>query len=199
MTFKPWLLALALASSAALAQAPAPAPAAKPAPSSPAKKALVDKVLKIQQAGVENLARQLAEQPALALLQQAGLALQQRVPAERRQEVARNMQDDARRYAEDASGIVRAAAAKLAPSTIGPLLEERFTEDELKQLIGILESPVNRKYQQMGAEMQKALGEKVVAETRSQIDPKVKALEQQLMKRLEAGGAAVAPAAGASK
>jgi hypothetical protein len=195
MRFSPWLLALALASSAAMAQAPA----AKPAPSSPAKKALVDKVLKIQQAGIENLARQLAEQPALAMLQQAGLAIQQRVPAERRQEVARGMQEDAKRYADDASGIVRAAAAKLAPTTIGPLLEERFTEDELKQLVGILESPVNRKYQQLGAEMQKALGEKVVAETRPLIDPKVKALEQQLMKRLEAGMAASAPAAGASK
>jgi hypothetical protein len=191
-----WLLALALASSAALAQAPAPAAKPAPAPSSPAKKALVARILQIQQPGIENLARQLAEQPALQMLQQAGVALQQRVPADKRQEVAQGMQADARKYSEEATPLVRERAIKLLPSTIGPLLEERFTEDELKQLATFLESPVNKKYQQLGPDMLKAIGEKVVTETKPQIEPKVKALEQQLMKRLEAGiaaGAASAP------
>jgi hypothetical protein len=183
---------------AAAAQGPAPArPAASapaPLPSSPAKKALVAKILQLQQPGIEGLARQFAEQPAMQMLQQVGPALQQRVSADRREAVAKEIQADARKYAEEATPIVRERAIKLAPSTIGVLLEERFTEDELKQIIVLLESPLNRKYQAMGPEMQRALGEKLVAETRSTIEPKVKALEQQVVRRLQPPPAAASGA-----
>lgn len=181
-------LALALPLGA-LAQS-ASTPPAKPATaSSPAKKALVAKVLQLQQPGIEAMAKQLAEQPALQMMQQVGAALQ-RVPAERREAVAKEIQADARKYAEEATPIVRERAVKLAPATIGALLEERFTEDELKQVVALLESPINRKFQAMGPEMQRALGEKLVGETRASIEPKVKALEQSIVKRLEPAGAA---------
>lgn len=181
-------LALALPLGA-LAQS-ASTPPAKPATaSSPAKKALVAKVLQLQQPGIEAMAKQLAEQPALQMMQQVGAALQ-RVPAERREAVAKEIQADARKYAEEATPIVRERAVKLAPATIGALLEERFTEDELKQVVALLESPINRKLQAMGPEMQRALGEKLVGETRASIEPKVKALEQSIVKRLEPAGAA---------
>lgn len=195
MTLKPWLAALALATTAAFAQAPS-APAASAAAASPAKKALVAKVLQLQQPGIENMARLMAEQPALALLQQAAIAVQQRVPADKRQALMQGLQADARKYADETAPMLRERALKLAPTTIGPLLEERFTEEELKQLVAILESPVNRKYQQMNMDMQKVLGEKLVNETKPTVDPKVKALQQQMLGRLQAAagaGAASAP------
>lgn len=175
----------------ALAQTAATPPAKPATTSSPAKKALVAKVLQLQQPGIEAMAKQLAEQPALQMMQQVGPALQ-RVPAERREAVAKEIQADARKYAEEATPIVRERALKLAPTTIGALLEERFTEDELKQVVALLESPINRKFQAMGPEMQRALGEKLVGETRGSIEPKVKALEQSIVKRLEPAGAASA-------
>jgi hypothetical protein len=73
---------------------------------------------------------------------------------------------------------VRERANKLAPSTIGPLLEERFTEDELKQIIAMLESPVNRKFQSAGRRDAACPGEKLVAECKPLIEPKLRALEQ---------------------
>lgn len=184
-------MALPLAAQAQTASTPAPA---KPAvASSPAKKALVAKVLQLQQPGIEALARQFTEQPAMQMLQQVGPALQ-RVPPERREAVAKDIQADARKYAEEATPLVRDRALKLAPGTIGVLLEERFTEDELKQIVALLESPVNKKFLAMGAEMQRSLGEKLVAETRATVEPRVKALEQSIVKRLEpaAGGASAA-------
>ena len=75
-------------------------------------------------------------------------------------------------------------SVKLAPSTIGALLEEKLTEDELKQVVSIMESPVYAKYQRMGDDMQKALVEKVLADTRGTIEPKIRALEQTVAKRL---------------
>lgn len=179
-------LVLAALSAGALAQS-------TPAAATPAKKALVAKVLQLQQPGIEGIARQLAEQPALQMLQQAGIALQ-RLPADKRDAVAKELQADARKYAEETTPIVRERALKLAPQTIGVVLEDKLSEDELKQIVAMLESPVNRKYTALLGDMQRALGEKLVAETRAAVDPKVRALEQSMTRRL----AAAAPAAAAS-
>src|SRR3954453_231713 len=133
---KSLLDAFALAALATQAQAQAPAASAAaaeapaPAPGSPAKKALVAKVLALQQPGIEAMARQMTEQPVVPMLQQAGAVIQQRVPPERRDAVAKDIQADARKYVDETTPLVRAAAVKLAPTTIGVLLEERFTEDE---------------------------------------------------------------------
>jgi hypothetical protein len=159
------------------------------------KKELVQKVLQLQQPSIEAAARQLAELPAAQMMQRAGMLIQARVPADKREALAKDIQADARRYAEEAVPVVRERAVKLAPTTIGPVLEERFSEDELKQLIGILESPVSRKFQQLGNEMQRALGEKLIAETRPTLEPKLKALDQSITKRITA---VASPAAGSA-
>jgi uncharacterized protein len=152
-------------------------------PSSPAKKELVTKVLDLQRPGIEAMGRSLAEQPAMQMMQQAGAALQ-RVPADKREVVAREIEADVRKYVEEAGPIVRDRAVKLAPSTIGQVLEDNFTEDELKQVLALLESPVNRKFQSLAPAMQKAITEKLVAETRASVEPKMRALEQTVARRL---------------
>jgi len=174
-----------VAALAAAVSAPAWAQAAA-APASPAKKELVARVLKLQQPAIENMARQLAEQPAVQMLQQASLALQQRVPPERREALAKDVQADARKYVDEATPIVRERALSLAPTTIGPLLEQRFSEDELKQIIAMLESPVNAKYQAMAGEIQRALGEKLVAETKGSVEPKVQQMRESISGRINA-------------
>ncbi len=174
--FKPLMLAAAVAVSFAAAGGAL-------AQSSAAKKELVARVLQLQQPGIEAMARQLAEQPARQLLQGAGQGLQ-RLPAERREAVARDIEADVRKYIEEATPIVRDRALALAPSTIGPLLEERFTEDELKQVVAMLESPVNRKFQSMGADMQKAIAEKLIADTRGDVEAKVRVLDLTVARRL---------------
>jgi hypothetical protein len=164
------------------------------AESSAAKKELVARVLKLQQPAIEQAAQTLAERPAAQMMQQASQVMQSKVAADKRDAVAKEIDSDLKKYLDEAVPLVRERAVKIAPSTIGALLEEKFSEDELKQLIGIIESPVNRKFMQMGGEMQKALLDKLIAETESTIAPKVKALEQAVGKRLGLP-AAPAPAA----
>lgn len=166
-----------------------------PPASSAAKKELAARIVKLQQPGIDNLAKQLVEQPAMQMLQQAGIAIQQRVAADRRQAVAADIQADARKYAEEMGPIARDKATKLAPGILQPILEEKFTEDELKQLIAIIESPVNRKYQALGPEMQRALGQKLVEDMKPAIEPKLRALNQSIGARLQpaAGAGASAP------
>ena len=154
------------------------------APVSATKKALVQRVLKLQQPGIEALARQLDEQPAAAMVQQVQPALA-RVPADKREAVARDIQADIRKYADEATPLVRDRALALAPTTIGTLLEQKLSEDELKQVATMLESPAVRKFQGLLGDMQRSLAEKVVADARPAIDPKLRALEQSVKARLE--------------
>jgi len=161
----------------------------------PAKQALVQKALQLQQPGIENIGNALANQTAQQVMQVAGQALN-RLPAESRQALGAELQADVRKFHDEIAPLLRASAVKLSPSTIGAALEEKLSEDELKVLIAWLESPVNRKYALIAGEAQQALGQKLVTETRTQIEPKLKLLEQAMGARLNtagAGGAAPAP------
>ncbi len=171
------------------------------AQSTPAKKELAARIVKLQMPGIEGLARSLAEQPAVALLERAGQILPARVPPDRQEAVGKEIQADVKRFVDEAVPIVRDRAVKLAPTTIGAVLEEKFTEDELRQVVSIMENPAWIKFQQIGPDMQKPLMEKLIADSRPQIEPKIKALEQSIARRLgiqETTGGAATPAPGSA-
>lgn len=196
------LILTALLTSAALVHAQTTATPASPA--SPAKKELVQKLMLLQQPGIEKLASSLVEQPAMQLLQAAGRALQQQVPPEKREAMGKSIEADVRKFVDDSVPIVRDKAVKLAPSTIGAMMEEKFTEDELKQLIAWLESPVNKKYSQLGPEIQNSFTQKLVAEARPIVDPRLQALEAKVRTTLgvpppASAGSAPAKAAAPAK
>ncbi len=153
--------------------------------SSPSKKDLITQILKLQQPVVEGLAQALAEQPAAQLIQQARLALQTGVAAERRLEVGRGLQADVKKYLDEAVPPLKEQAIQLAPATVGLFLEEKFTEDELKELIAILESPINRRLQELSAQMQRVLSDTLMAQTHTDLEAKVRVLQQNMLKRLE--------------
>jgi len=169
------------------------------AESTASKKELVTKILQLQQAGIEQAGQALAEQPAARMMPQVSAALQAQVAADKRDAVAKDIQADVKKYVDETVPFVREKAVKVAPSTIGVMLDEKFTEDELKQLVAIIESPVNRKFLQMSGDMQKALVEKLVTETRSVVEPKVVLLEKSISKRLGLPAPAATPQSGSDK
>jgi uncharacterized protein len=179
------IVALAALPTAALAQGAAPAAG---------KKELVAKLLALQQPGIEQLAVQLAEQPARQAMQQAG-AIVQRLPQDKREAVARDVDADLKKYVDEAVPLVRARATELAPLTVGALLEERFTEDELRQIVATLENPAWRKFQGAAGDMNRALIERLVTDVKGTVDPKVQAMQQAISARLQAAAPAPAPAA----
>ena len=195
--FKKSILIIALALSGATAVH---------AQSTPAKKELAGRILKLQQPSIEAMARALVEQPALELLNNAAGALPNRVAKDKQEAVAKEIQGDVEKYLAETVPLVQARAVKLGPTSIGTLLEEKLTEDELKQVVAILESPAFAKFQRLGDDMQKVLVDKVVADTRPTVEPKVRSLEQTVAKRLgvtsapsAAGAAPRAPARPASR
>ena len=165
------------------------------AQSNSGKKELVARILKVQQPGMEGLARNLVEQPAMEMLDRAGAALPQRVPPEKRDAVGREIQNDVKKFVEDTVPVVRDRVVKLAPSTVGAMMEEKFTEPELKEIATMMESPAFAKFQAMGGDLQRSLVEKLIVETKPQVEPRLRTLEETIAKRL--GLTAEAPKAAA--
>jgi hypothetical protein len=148
------------------------------------KKELVNRILLLQQPGVEAMARSIAEQPLMPLLQAARQSVAA-MPAEKREGVAKAVDAELKKYADDAVPLLRDRAIKLSPSVLGAQLETNFNEEELKQLINWLESPVIKRFNQLAPTMQRALAEKLVGETRSVMEPKLRAVETNVARLAE--------------
>ena len=157
-----------------------PLPALAQTAATPAKKELVQRLLVLQQPGIESVARNIVERPAGQLMQAAGQALQTQVAPDKREAAGRSIEADVKKFVEEAVPVLRERAVKLAPTVIGPVLEEKFSEDELKQLIAWLDSPVNKKYQQVAPELQNTFSQKLIVEAGPLLDAKLQALQERV-------------------
>lgn len=178
---------LALAAALALAVSVSPTQAQS-------KKELVNRILTLQQPSVEALGRTLAERPALELAAEARQLIG-KVPEDKREAVVKAIDADLKKYADEAVPLVRDKAIALSPAVLGAELETNFNEAELKQLINWFESPVIKRYNQLVPGVQQALTERLVNETRVQIEPKVRTLQAAMAKHLGLPPPGAAPAA----
>jgi len=158
------------------------------------KAALVKQFIDLQRPGIESLARGLVEQSSAPLAQAGSQYLQAQVPADKREAAAKAADAELKRYFDEVYPTVRDRAMQLAPGALAPLLETSFTEDELRQLLAWISSPLAKKYQELNPKMQEALTEKVVLDTRAAVEPKLRALDASVAKALGAP-ASPAPAA----
>jgi hypothetical protein len=172
--------ATALATATASAQVATGAASAPAAPSSPAKKALVQRILALQQSEVETFARGVVERPAAQMMRDAGFAIQQQVPPDKREATGRAIEAEVKKYVDESYPLVRERALKIAPSTIGAVLEARMSEDELRTLLAWLDSPTNKKYQQVALDVRNAFAQKLLADMPALLDPKLQALDGRI-------------------
>ncbi|MEK8085657.1 hypothetical protein WNB94_04520 [Aquabacterium sp. A3] len=149
------------------------------------KKADVQKILTLQQPALEDMARSVAERPALQMAASVRQIMAQAVPDDKREATAKQIDAEIKKYLDAAVPAVRASATKLSQSTLAPLLEEKFTEDELKDLVAMLDSPVLKKYQGLLPEMSNTMLEKVVADARPQVQPKLQTAETNIRNILD--------------
>jgi hypothetical protein len=165
-------LALALATGAALADP------------SPAKKALIDRIVALQQQGMaESLAANIVQGP-ISQVTQAGRSALQQLPADKREATAKAMDVELKKFIEENVPYLKDKISKALPTTSSALLDERFNEDELKQILAWAESPVSQKFGMMTVELQKAVAQKVMAEAGPTLDGRFKTLNANLAKQL---------------
>lgn len=151
---------------------------------SQSKKELVAKIVELQKAEIQAVAGNLANQMIAPLVQDVQILIRQQPAGDKRDALARDIQADIQKFGEEAVPILRDRALKLAPTALGGPLEEKFSEDELKQLIATLESPVYGRWRQMSGELGQTLAQKVVTDARPALEPKVRALQQTVGKKL---------------
>ncbi len=180
--------ALSLSAMGVHAQAQ-PQPPAGEAKASEAKARLIERLLTVWHP--EDVAIVMVQRPAADALQQARIALQGRVTPEKRDATIKDMATDVQKYIDEATPVVRDSAKRSLATSVVPMLQQNFSEEELKQLIVLMESPVKKKFESLLPQMERALGEKVAKESRAVIDPKLQALTQAVGLKLR--GATVAP------
>jgi len=171
---------------------------AQKADSPQSKKDVIAKILKIQQPAIEALTMGVLSRPVNELAAKAAPALRN-VPEAKREATAKQIDADLRKFLEDNAKPLVDKGVKLAPSTMGVALDEKFTEDELKQLLAWLQSPVSKKFAESSQELQSLYTKKLIDDNGKQLDEKFTALQQNIAKQLglEAGpppsGASSAP------
>lgn len=175
------LPALALCAAAAAASAQATA-------TSDDKQKLVQRVLALWH--IENEAIAMVQRLAVDAVQQSRIALQGRVSAAKQEAALKDIAVDVQKYIDEATPIVRDNALRLKAPTLAPLLAQNFSEDELRQLIALLESPVKKKFETLVPQLETAFGEKVAAESRAGVDPKLQEMTKNIGLKLRAASMA---------
>ncbi|WP_371763690.1 DUF2059 domain-containing protein [Massilia sp.] len=150
----------------------------------PAKQALVQRVL--DKMGLESVGLQMLQAPVADMLRQSRVVVQSRVPADRQDATMKDITAEATQFVEQESPGLRTSTRAIVQSSVAPLLAQKFSEEELKQLAGILESPVLAKFESVVPEMKKAVGDNVAKANAAQIQPKMTALQNRVGLKLRA-------------
>lgn len=156
--------------------------AAENAPPAPDKQALVQRVL--AKMPMENVGLGMLQAPVAESLRQARALLQGRVTPDKQDAAMKDISAEATKFLEAEAPVVRASTKAVVASAIAPLLAQRFSEDELKQLVALLESPVKAKFEALVPEIQQTLGEGVAKANQAEVNPKLADLQQRIGMRL---------------
>ncbi|SEL42455.1 hypothetical protein SAMN05216359_1097 [Roseateles sp. YR242] len=156
---------------------------AQKADTSPAKRELINKVLKLQQPAIEQLTVGVLSRPVNDLAQKLMPAIR-RLPEDKRESTAKSIDASLRKFMEDNSPALIEKGKQIQASTIGTTLDERFTEEELKQLVAWLESPVSKKFAEAAPELQAAYTKKLIDDNGKVLDDKFNALQANIAKQL---------------
>ena len=147
-----------------------------------------------QDQALGNLARGVVELPARQLLAAVEPVVRSRVAADKRDATARQLQDAARKYVDDTLPAVRKHAQELGQTQLQAAIEEKYSEDELRQIVAFFESAAFRKLQQTQPQLDQALQAKLLADMQPVIEGKARGLHGEMKTILAAAAPASAPA-----
>jgi uncharacterized protein len=157
-----------------------------------AKRALSVRVIAAQEGPELN---RLYEQLAASATQQVVANWNPRLdamPEDKRQAAANALDAELKKFNDDALKLVSAQSPKARESALIPAYIERFSEDELKQLVALMEAPVFKKYQTIAPELGSVFVKAIVDGTRGAVEARSKVFDTAAAKIV---GTTSAPAA----
>ncbi len=156
------------------------------------------KVVTLQQGPeLERLVGQLADGATQEVLQNWGPRLQSDVPKAKLQQATDDLNTELKKYYSDVSNAINSKVAKVSADALIPAYMERFTLDELKQLVAFFESPAIRKYQGSAPELGNLFVKQLIEATRADVTARVRQFDDAATKIVGAAPAPKAPTAAA--
>jgi hypothetical protein len=150
----------------------------------PEKQALVNRVL--AKMALDSVGAQMLQAPVAEMLRQSRVVVTSRVPAEKQDAVMKDLTMEATRFIEQETPPLRASTQAVVQSSVAPLLAQKFSVEELKQLADVLEAPVLAKFETLVPEMKRVVGDNVAKANAAQIQPKMTELQNRVGLRLRA-------------
>jgi hypothetical protein len=150
----------------------------------PEKQALVNRVL--AKMALDTVGLQMLQAPVAEMLRQSRVVVTSRVPAEKQEAAMKDITAEASKFLEQEAPPLRASTQAVVKSSVAPLLAQKFSTEELKQLADVLESPVLAKFETLVPEMKKTVGDNVAKANAAQIQPKMTELQNSVGLRLRA-------------
>jgi hypothetical protein len=93
---------------------------------------------------------------------------------------------EAGKFMEEEMPLLRASTQAIVRSDVAPMLAQKFSTEELKQLAALMDSPVLAKFETLVPEMRKTVGENLAKANQAQIKPKMAELQNRVGMRLRA-------------
>lgn len=150
----------------------------------PEKQALVQHV--VDKLALESVGLQMLQAPVADMLQQSRVLIQTRVPADKQEAAMKDVTAEAGKFMEEEMPLLRASTQAIVRSDVAPMLAQKFSTDELKQLAALMDSPVLAKFETLVPEMRRTVGENLAKANQAQIKPKMTELQNRVGLRLRA-------------
>jgi uncharacterized protein len=152
------------------------------------------KVVALQQGPeLDRLVQQLSGGATQELIASWGPKLEASVPKAKQQKASEDLNVELKKYSEDANKLIGKQVSKVSADTLVPAYVEKFSLDELKQLVAFFESPAIKKYQSTAPELGNIFVQKLIEASRSDVMARAKQFDDAAVKIVGSSPAPAAP------
>lgn len=145
---------------------------------------------------LERLVGQLADSATQDILQNWGPRLQSDVPPAKIEQAKEGLNTELKKYFDDVSRTINGKVGKVSNTALIPAYMDRFSLDELKQLVAFFESPAVKKYQLAAPELGNLFVKQLIEETRVDVTARTRQFDDAATKIIGTAPAPRTPAAG---
>ena len=145
---------------------------------------------------LERLVGQLADSATQDILQNWGPRLQSDVPPARIEQAKEGLNAELKKYFDDVSYTITNKVGKASNTALIPAYMERFSLDELKQIVAFFESPAVKKYQLAAPELGNLFVKQLIEETRADVTARTRQFDDAATKIMGVAPAPRSPSAG---
>ncbi len=150
------------------------------------------KVVALQQGPeLERLVNQLADSAAQDVLQEWAPKLQANVSKEKMDQARESLNTELKKYFDDVSKSINSKTAKVSSDALIPVYMQKFSLDELKQLVSFFESPAVKKYQVTAPELGNVFVQQLIEATRADVAARGKQFDDAAVKIIGSAPAAI--------